>query len=335
MRKEKNLVPTFAILLLILLIFFILSLSLGYANSSFGDVWEVLMGRANNSMILIISRIRLPRILASMIGGASLALAGFLLQTLTHNPLADSGILGINTGAGLVVAILVGLSSSIHPVFLALMPLFAMFGGGLTILIVYLIARKKRYGIHPTRLIITGVGISGILSGIMVSIISRLDDFKMEYIVQWLSGKVNGGNWATLAICSPLLIFVWFLTYSRSRSLNIMNLNDQTAMALGLHLQKERLITLMLATALAAISVVLVGNITFVGLIAGHITRQRLGNDHRISIPASMLIGTLILLMADTIGRVLLVGTGIPTGIVVSLIGAPYFLYLLKKTQTS
>lgn len=169
----------------------------------------------------------------------------------------------------------------------------------------------------------------------MVSIISSLDDFKMEYIVQWLSGRVNGGDWSSLALYSPLLILVWMATFSRSRALNIMNLNDQTAMALGLHLQKERLVTLVLATALGALSVVLIGNITFIGLIAGHITRRWLGNDHRITIPASMILGSLILLLADTIGRVLLVGTGIPTGIIVSLIGAPYFLYLLKQTQPS
>ena len=129
----------------------------------------------------------------------------------------------------------------------------------------------------------------------------------------------------------PLLLIVWLATYSRCRSLNIMNLNDQTAMALGLHLQRERRIVLILATALASLSVILVGNITFVGLIAGHIVRKWLGNDHRIIIPASMIVGSLILLIADTIGRVLLVGTGIPTGIIVSLIGAPYFLWLLKQ----
>lgn len=335
MMRKKYLLRAFSLLIALLLVGCLVSLSIGYANSSFSDILDVITGRANSSTLLIISRIRFPRILASIIGGSSLALAGLLLQTLTRNPLADSGILGINTGAGLVVAILVGMSSKISPIFLAFTPLFAMFGGGLTIFLVYWIARKKFYGIQPTSLIITGVGISSMLAGIMVSIISRLDDFKMKYIVQWLSGRVNGGDWATLATYSPLLILVWLLAFSRSRPLNIMNLNDQTAMALGLHLQRERLITLSLATALAALSVILVGNITFVGLIAGHITRYWLGNDHRITIPASMLTGSFILLLADTIGRVLLVGTDIPTGLVVTAIGAPYFLWLLKNMTRS
>lgn len=333
MINKKKLGRKFFFLILLLILAFILSLSVGYANSSVSDLIDVITGQADSSTVLIINRIRMPRILASMIGGGSLALAGLLLQTLTRNPLADSGILGVNTGAGLVVAIFVGLSSKLNPVFLNLLPFFAMLGGGLTIFLVYGMARNKLYGIHPTRLIITGVGISSMLSGIMVSLISRLDDFQMEYIVQWLSGRVNGGDWGTLSLYTPILLVVWLLTYSRSQSLNIMNLNDQTAMALGLHLQAERMKILVLATALASLSVVLVGNITFVGLIAGHITRRWLGNDHRFTIPASMLVGALILLLADSIGRVLLIGTGIPTGIIVSLIGAPYFLWLLVRAE--
>ena len=111
-----------------------------------------------------------------------------------------------------------------------------------------------------------------------------------------------------------------------------MSLNEETAIALGLNLKRECLYTLILSTALAALSVVLVGNITFIGLLAGHITRQLLGSDHRISLPSSLLIGMIIFLIADTVGRVCLVGTGIPTGLVVAVIGAPYFLYLIIKT---
>lgn len=328
MKKNKQ---SFSIILLIslLLLVFVLSLSMGYAKSSLIDVIEVLVGKSSSSMIFIITKIRLPRIIACMLGGASLALSGMLLQTLTKNPLADSGILGINTGAGLVITIMVGFLDMTNPMTIALMPLFAMIGGILTIFIVYVMSRKKNNNISPTRLIITGVGMSSMLSGVMVSLISKINDFKMTYIVEWLSGKVNGGDWTTLAIFSPLLLLIWILTYSRSHSLNIMNLNEQTALALGLNLQRERLYTLILSTALASLSVVLVGNITFVGLVSGHITRRFLGNDHRISLPASMLVGMIILLLADTIGRILLVGTGIPTGIIVSMIGAPYFLYLM------
>lgn len=331
MMSQRKIGQPFFILGILVLSLLFISLSVGYANSSFMDVVDVLTGNASDSMVLIISKIRLPRILACVLGGASLALSGLLLQTLTHNPLADSGILGINTGAGFVVALMVGLTDFSNPILVGLAPILAMLGGSITIFLVYLVARKKNMSIHPTRLIITGIGISSMLSGIMVSVMSRIDQFKVQVVVQWLSGSVSGGKWLTLTIFTPIFLIIWLITYSRSRSLNIMNLNEQTAMALGLHLQKERGITLILATALAALSVVLVGNITFVGLVAGHIARKWLGGDHRILIPATMMMGMILLLLADTIGRVLLVGTGIPTGIIVSAIGAPYFLYLMRK----
>ena len=331
MTDRKKIRNVFAFLIFLIIILFFISLSVGYANSSFQDIIDVFIGTASPKTILIISKIRLPRILVAMIGGASLALAGLLLQTLTRNPLADSGILGINAGTGLIVSIMVGLSATIHPIMLSLMPVFAILGGILTISLVYLIAKRKDGSIQPIRLIITGVGISSLLSGIMVSVISRLDDFKMEYIVQWLSGKINGGDWQTLTLYAPLLLLTWLVTYRQSHPLNILTLNDQTAISLGLDLQKERAKILALATILAALSVVFVGNITFVGLVSGHIARKWLGNNHRILIPASMGIGMSLLLVSDTVGRVLLVGTGIPTGIILAVIGAPYFLFIMYK----
>lgn len=330
---HKKIGPYLAVLGGLLLILFLVSLSMGYANSSIWDLVEVLTGRASSAMTLIITKIRLPRILTTMLGGASLALAGMLLQTLTKNPLADSGILGINTGAGLVIALAVGFLDINNPFILSLLPIFAMMGGMATILVVYLLSLKKNQDISPSRLIITGVGMSSMLAGIMVSILAKIDNYKMDYIVSWLSGKVTGGSWQIIAIFLPIMLVLWGLTYSRSHLLNIMNLNEQTAVALGLNLHRERIITLALATALAATSVVLVGNITFVGLVAGHITKRLLGSDHRVSLPIALMIGMMILLLADTIGRVLLVGTGIPTGIVVSVVGAPYFLYLMMKIK--
>ncbi|MEX2783788.1 FecCD family ABC transporter permease [Streptococcus sp. H49] len=334
MMSYKQIRLRFALLLLLLVLTVAVSLSVGYANSSFKDVFAVFGSSKSRLMLLIISQIRLPRIIACILGGASLALAGVLLQTLTKNPLADSGILGINTGAGLAVAFAVGLTDFSNPAAVSMTPIFAMLGGGTTIMAVYLISRKKNHGVSPNRLIVTGVGVSSMLSGAMVTIISKLDDYKMSYIVEWLSGKVTGGNWTMLTLFAPILILLWGVTYSRSYALNIMNLNEQTALALGLQLQRERLYTLILSTALAAFSVILVGNITFVGLVAGHITRRIFGGDHRLVLPASMFVGIFILLTADTIGRVLLVGTGIPTGIVVSVVGAPYFLYLMVKTPS-
>ena len=332
MKFQTRWISQFAFLLLILLLVFLCSLSIGYANTSFIKVIEVFLGQSDATMSLIILKIRLPRILACMIGGGSLAMAGVLLQTLTKNPLADSGILGINAGAGVVIAIMVGVLDITNPASLALMPFLAILGALLTICTVYAVSYQRHQPIRPIRLIISGVGISSLLSGIMVSIIANLDIGKTEYIVSWLSGKVTGGNWQTLVIFTPLLVITWGITYWRSYRLNMMMFSEETSITLGLNIKNERLWTLILSTTLAALSVVLVGNITFVGLLAGHITHRLLGNDHRLILPASMLTGMILLLIADTIGRSLLVGTGIPTGIIISVIGAPYFLYLMIKT---
>lgn len=326
-KSSKRFIGLFSLLVLA----FVLSLSIGYTKSSLGDVIAVFVGQASPATRLIITSIRLPRILACLLGGASLALSGLLLQTLTRNPLADSGILGINTGAGMVIALAISTVSLEDPAIIRILPIFAVLGGGLTIFLVYLLSVEKGRGIRPVRLIMTGIGVSTMLSGLMVSIVGNIDRYKMDYIVTWLSGRISGDDWTTLQLISPFLMLFWGLAYARSRHFNLFLLPEESTIALGSHIQKERLALLVLSTCLTALSVLLVGNITFVGLVAGHISRRLWGSDHRLSIPASMMIGMLILLIADTIGRVLLVGTGIPTGLVVSMVGAPYFLLIINK----
>ncbi|MGT2832600.1 FecCD family ABC transporter permease [Streptococcus halotolerans] len=331
--QKKRTKPTFLTLVFLLVTCFFLALSIGYANASIMDLVDVLTGQASRGMALIITQIRLPRIMACLLGGGSLALSGLLLQNLTKNPLADSGILGINAGAGLMVALVIGYSDLSDISTTALTPFLAMFGGAATIVLVYWISRKKNHGVNPTRLIIAGIGMSSLLSGLMVTIVSGIDDFKVDFIVSWLSGSISGASWPRILGFAPALLLLWVITYTRSQSLNIMNLNEQTALTLGLDLHKERVVVLFLSTALASLSVVLIGNITFIGLVAGHITRQLLGGDHHLTIPSSIILGMILLLVADTIGRVLLVGTGVPTGIIVTLIGAPYFLYLMTRVK--
>lgn len=334
MISKQQFIKIICLLLIILLVLSLFSLSIGSSHLSILEVAKALFGLSDEKTELIVLSIRLPRILATLIAGASLALSGMLLQTLTHNPLADSGILGINAGAGMVVAVSISLLNTSNSFMIALLPFLAMLGAFSTVMGVYLISRKPNHDISPVRLIITGVGISTMLSGIMVSIVGNIDRFKVEYVVNWLNGRVSGDDWETLAIMSPLLLLLWGITYSHSRSLNIMSLNEQTATSLGLNLQKERFQTLIIATALASLSVVIVGNITFIGLLSGHITKKFVGSNHIFSLPVGIIMGMLILLVADTIGRVFLVGTNIPTGLVVSIIGAPYFLFLMKTSES-
>ncbi|TWS94074.1 MULTISPECIES: iron ABC transporter permease [unclassified Streptococcus] len=326
MKTSPNKVIIF--LFFVVLFTSILALSLGESQLNFTQLFN----QSNQTQSqLILFNIRLPRILASLMGGGSLALAGLLLQTLTQNPLADSGILGINAGAGLVIASLLAFGKLEFAISQSLLPSLTILGSYATILLVYLLSYKPNHNINPNRLIIAGVGISTMMSSLIVTLVSYVDRYKIDYINNWLSGQITGDNWQSLLICSFPLVILWGLTYSQYQALNIMNLNEYTATALGLNLKKQRLFILFLATSLAAISVILVGNISFVGLIAGHSVKRQLGNNHLLTIPTSLMVGMLILLIADTLGRIFLVGMGIPTGLLVAIVGAPYFLYLMLK----
>lgn len=334
MKSRFQFIWIFISLMSLLLLLFLASLSLGESGADLSDVWAVLQGRASQQVIQVIIRIRLPRLLACLLAGASLALSGCLLQTLTRNPLADSGILGVNAGAGMVVALVLAYSSLESREVIRVLPFLAMVGGCLTLFLVYHLAKRPERGLSPVRLIIAGVGISTMLSGAMVSIVGNVNRYKVDAIINWLSGRVTGGTGPILSLLAPILVILWILVYSLSHQLNILSLSDQTAQALGLHLPKIRLQVLVLSTALAALSVVLVGNITFVGLVSGHLARRMVGGNHRLFLLASMLSGMILLLFADSLGRVLLVGAGIPTGLLVAILGAPYFLYLMTRLRT-
>ncbi|PIO79083.1 FecCD family ABC transporter permease [Streptococcus parauberis] len=331
MTKQKF-AFSLAILISFLAFLFFLSLSIGDSQMSLLAVLKSLMGKADASTTFIISSIRLPRILAAIFGGASLAISGLLLQTLSKNPLADSGILGINAGAGLAIALVTVYAGEV-PGLMTFLPLIVISSALLTVALVYWMSLSPTGRLKSQTLIITGVGLSLMLSSLMIAITGRVNPFKLDYIISWLSGQIIGDDWKSLSLVLPVMIILLALAFWHSYPLNILSFNEETATSLGLSLKKERLITLILSTSLAALSVLLLGNISFVGLICGHIASQFVGADHRLKLPFAALLGMIFLLLSDTLVRVFLVGTNIPTGIVISIIGAPYFLYLMSKSK--
>ncbi|HEL0021735.1 TPA: iron ABC transporter permease [Streptococcus equi subsp. zooepidemicus] len=330
MTATKRHVPLFLGLIAGLVCLMIISLSIGDSSMSPLEVIRVLFGKSTAAMTLIITNIRLPRILAACIGGGSLALSGLLLQSLTRNPLADSGILGINAGAGMAITLVISYSTSDSLISRQWLPLMTISGAMATIVLVYLLSLSHGR-INPIRLIVTGVGVSSMLSSLMIAFVGNVNRYKVDYVIHWLSGQLTGDDWSKLSIVAPLLGITWLLAFSQAYKLNIMALNDEASMALGFKLHQYCTIVLALSAILSALSVILVGNITFIGLIAGHTSKRLVGANHRLSLPVSLFIGMILLLLADTIGRVYLVGSNIPTGILVSIIGAPYFLYLMVK----
>lgn len=332
MMPSKQLSPAqkLLILLLLVLVSSLLSLAMGDRELNLADLGAYFQGQAT-SQSFILQEIRLPRLLVSLLAGGSLGLSGVLLQTFTRNPLADSSTLGINAGVGLVLTLAVTQLNLTDPFLIHYLPFLAIPGGLAMVALSFFLSHKKGEGIQPVKLIIAGVTLSTILTSSLIAITGRVDTHKLNYVVSWLAGHTTGSNWDSLNLAGPVLILLWILSYTQALPLNLLQLSDPAALGLGRPLRRQRAIVLLLASALIAFSLTLAGNISLVGLLASHMTRLLFPSDHRWRLPAALLIGALLLLIADTLTRTYLIGSNIPTGIPLTLIGSPYFLYLLRR----
>lgn len=313
--------------LLLLLVLAFLSLFLGYSHLGVEQVLEALLGQAKPSISLIVWNLRLPRLLVSCLAGAALATSASLLQTLTHNPMADPGILGINAGASLAA-----LASLFLPFSgLGLQSLFAWLGGSLAALTVYLLSQTRKGSFQSNQLLLVGIGLAGLLTSLTLSLTQVISPYQMENTQAWLSGAYLGDKWSSLMILAPLILISLLAVFLRIPKLNVLQLGPETATGLGINVQKESRILLLLAAGLASFATLLVGNTAFVGFLASHLAKRLIGRNHSYSLPLAICLAASLMLLADTIGRLLLVGTGIPTGIVLAIIGAPYCFVLMQK----
>ena len=329
---KKNLF-IISLLFMLIVIAFIISMNTGFIRLSPIEVIQTLFGYGNEKQHLILFEFRLPRIIISILVGMGLAVSGCVLQGISRNSLADPGILGINAGAGLTVILFISFfpSTAAAPVFL--LPVLAFLGAGITATIIYTLAYKRNEGISPMRLILTGVAVAAGISSAMIVLTLRLSPENYHFVATWLAGSIWGSNWMYVLSVLPWIIVLIPFVFSKARVLNILNLGDLAATGLGASIEKERRILLASAVGLAGASVSISGGIGFVGLIGPHLARQLVGSRHQYLIPASALTGGLLVLIADTIGRWILQPSEIPAGIIVAVIGAPYFLYLLSKLK--
>ncbi len=334
-QQKKHRKNTFVILsiFILIIIMFIISMNTGYIRLTPWELIQTLFGMGTEKQSLILFEFRLPRIVISILVGMALAVSGSILQGISRNALADPGILGINAGAGLAVMLFISFfpSTTATPVYL--LPLLAFIGAGLTAVIIYVLSYKRGEGISPTRLLLTGVAVAAGISAAMIVLTLRLSPENYQFVAVWLAGSIWGSNWKFVLALLPWVIILIPIAYAKSRALNSLNLGDIPATGLGVAIEKERLILLAVAVGLAGASVSVSGGIGFVGLIAPHLARQLVGARYQYLIPTAAFVGALLLITADTIGRWILMPSEIPAGIVVSVIGAPYFLYLLAKSK--
>lgn len=321
LNKKYLIIVIGAIALLLLLA--ILS-TVGTVNLELKEIISALINNDNKMVTTIVYKMRLPRNILAAIVGANLAVAGVLLQSVMKNPLADPGITGVSTGAS-VAAIIILL---LLPQYTGILPLIAFIGGAFACILVFIMAYKN--GIKPGRIVLAGVAVNAILGGV-ISFLSTMYSDRIQSAMLWLNGSLATKTWVHVEMLFIYSIIGLIISLFLIRSANILQLGDDAATNLGVNANYSRLIICSVAVFLAAISTSVVGVISFVGLIVPHIARMIMGSDHKYTIPFSMVLGGMVLLVADTLGRTIGGAIEIPVGVIISIFGGPFFLYLLRK----
>ncbi|MBS4201069.1 iron ABC transporter permease [Bacillus sp. FJAT-49732] len=327
-KKQRFMLSLFSALILLTIV---IGLGIGYSSLSYDRLIPTFLGQGTFKEEFVLFSIRLPRIIITLLAGMGLALSGAILQGITRNDLADPGIIGINSGAGAAIACFFLFFPIKAGTFVYLLPLVAFFGALVTAFLIYMFSYNRNTGLQPVRLVLIGIGFSMALSGLMIILISSAERAKVDFIAKWLAGNIWGSDWPFILAILPWLIVLIPYTLYKANRLNLLGFSEPIAIGVGVSIEKERITLLLTAVALAAASVSVTGGIAFIGLMAPHIAKSLVGPRHQLFIPIAILIGGWLLLFADTIGRNLVEPDGIPAGIMVALIGAPYFMYLLLK----
>ncbi|MBD8070141.1 FecCD family ABC transporter permease [Bacillus sp. PS06] len=328
MKKQRLII---ALALLLILATIVVGMGLGYSSLSYNRLLPTLFGQGTFKEEFVLFSVRLPRIIITLLAGMALALSGAILQGITRNDLADPGIIGINSGAGVAIAVFFLFFPIEVGSFVYMIPVVAFLGAILTAVLIYLLAYNRQSGLQPVSLVLIGVGFSMALSGTMIVLISSAERTKVDFIAKWLAGNIWGTDWPFIWALLPwLLILIPFTLYKANR-LNLLAMSEPVAIGVGISIEKERIVLLLSAVALAASAVSVTGGISFIGLMAPHIAKALVGPRNQLFLPIAILLGGWLLLFADTIGRNIIEPSGVPAGIMVSIIGAPYFIYLLLK----
>ncbi|MCP3739397.1 FecCD family ABC transporter permease [Rossellomorea sp. BNER] len=319
------------VLFALIMITIIIGTGMGYSSVSYDRLIPTLLGQGTFKEEFVLFSIRLPRIFITLLAGMALALSGSILQGITRNDLADPGIIGINSGAGVAIAVFFLFFPIDAGSFVYMLPLVAFVGALITAFLIYVFSYNKNVGLQPVRLVLIGVGFSMALSGVMIVLISSAERAKVDFIAKWLAGNIWGTDWPFIWAILPWLAILIPFTLFKANRLNLLGLSEPVTIGVGVSIEKERIVLLLTAVALAASAVSVTGGIAFIGLMAPHIAKALVGPRNQLFIPVAILLGGWLLLLADTIGRNIVEPDGIPAGIMIALIGGPYFMYLLLK----
>lgn len=312
------------LLLIILGILSLLSLAIGSANFSIPEILDGLFSSEDKMVKIIIYNLRLPRILIAILVGSALSVSGALLQAVMRNPLADPGIIGVSAGAGTAATTILLL----FPLATNSVPIYAFAGAALASFLIYTIAYKQ--GISPVRIILSGVAINSVLGGYN-AMLQLLYSDSLQGVLSFMNGSLASKSYYDVKVLSIYVGIGIILAFGCIKYANALQLGEDMASNLGINVNFARIFLSLVAAFLAASTVSVVGMVGFIGLVVPHIARMIIGSDYKALLPTSIILGSLVALFADTIGRNVIAGMEIPLGIVMSVVGGPFFLYMLRK----
>ncbi|NUK29422.1 iron ABC transporter permease [Parageobacillus sp. VR-IP] len=331
---DKKAITISLILLAVSVVIFLVSAGSGEMYISPLEVAKTLFGNGSAMNEIVIYTFRLPRILVALLAGMSLAVAGAILQGMIRNPLASPDVLGITGGsAAAVVTFLTLFSDKNNSLTISIhwLPLGAFVGATVTALLVYMLAWKN--GMAPLRLVLIGIAISALMQALTMLLMITGPIYRASQANVWITGSVYGASWKHVTLLAPWALILLAASWLSARKMNIQELGDELAIGAGVSLQKQRFFLLLLSTALTGGAVAFAGGIGFVGLMAPHMARRLVGSSFGALIPASALLGAILVMAADLAGRMLFAPMEIPAGVFTAAVGAPYFIYLLYKSR--
>ena len=334
---------TLAVLVVLSVVALALSITTGASDASAVGVIGALLSGAEDTALslrdrIIVFDIRMPRALLGFLIGAALAMSGAVMQGLFRNPLADPGLVGISSGAALGAVLMIVLGSALPAgVMLTLgpyaLPVAAFVGGLLTTLLLYRIATRGGQTSVATMLL-AGIAIAALAGAVTGILIYMADDKQLRDITFWGLGSLSGMTWIKLFAAGPIILVALLVVPFLSRGLNAITLGEAAAFHMGVKVQRLKYIAIVAVAGAVGASVAVSGGIGFVGIVVPHLLRIVIGPDHRYLLPASALLGGVLLLGADMLARIIVAPAELPIGIITALAGAPFFLWVLLRNRT-
>lgn len=321
MRNKKfNITIKFLFSVALLLILFLISVKAGSINVSYKEIIKGIFQYKSKSASVVYD-LRFPRVFISIMAGAGIGVSGVLLQAVMKNPLTDPGIIGISASSSFITTLI----ALIIPGLYFFLPVFSIIGGLLGFFIIYTLSWDK--GVKPVRLILVGIA----LNMTFIGLLSVLESISSGGVKVVSAGNISQSTWSDVKILFVYTVLFLLAAMFLYRKCNYLLLEDKTARSLGINVDKDRFIVATVAVILSSVATSIVGIVSFLGLCVPHISRIIIGSNHKLLIPYSAILGSIIFLLSDTVGRVLFYPYEIQASVIMSIIGGPFFIFLLKR----